>query len=46
MPTTPTLGNTTSTRDDNMALGDCNDAKASVLSPNAYLIARPKYTLS
>lgn len=43
---TSKLGDTTPIRDDNMALSNLDDSKASVPSPNAYLIARPTYTLS
>ncbi|GAB4035430.1 DNA/RNA non-specific endonuclease [Spirosoma jeollabukense] len=38
--------NTTPTRDDNMALGNPDGAKASESSPNAYLITRSTYSLS
>lgn len=34
------------TRDDNMALGNPDGARASESSPNAYLITRPTYSLS
>ncbi|GAB3946649.1 hypothetical protein GCM10028805_17510 [Spirosoma harenae] len=37
---------TTPTRDDNIALGNPDGAKASDSSPNAYLISRPTYSLS
>ncbi|GAB3718613.1 hypothetical protein GCM10027592_61720 [Spirosoma flavus] len=38
--------NTTSTRDDNLALGNPDGARSSESSPNAYLISRATYSLS
>lgn len=45
-PSVPATGNTTPTRDDNLAMGNPDGAKASESSPNAYLITRPTYALS
>ncbi|UHG93176.1 DNA/RNA non-specific endonuclease [Spirosoma oryzicola] len=42
----PAPQNTSPTRDDNMALGNPDNAKTAESSPNAYLIARPMYSLS
>ncbi|WP_246859228.1 hypothetical protein [Spirosoma sp. KCTC 42546] len=42
----PIPANTTPTRDDNMAMGHPDEAKASESSPNAYLITRSTYSLS
>ena len=45
-PSVPVPANTTSTRDNNLALGNPDGAKASESSPNAYLITRDAYSLS
>jgi len=45
-PSVPIPANTTPTRDDNMAMGNPDGARASEFSPNAYLITRPTYSLS
>jgi endonuclease G len=45
-PSVPVSTNTTPTRDDNMAMGNPDGAKASEASPNAYLINRSTYSLS
>ncbi|WP_020597530.1 hypothetical protein [Spirosoma panaciterrae] len=45
-PSVTPPNNTTPTRDDNMALGNPDEAKASESSPNAYLITRSTYSLS
>nr|WP_317166050.1 DNA/RNA non-specific endonuclease [Spirosoma arboris] len=45
-PSVPIPANTTPTRDDNMAMGNPDGAKASDSSPNAYLITRSTYSLS
>lgn len=45
-PSVPVQANTTPTRDDNMAPGNLDGARASESSPNAYLITRATYSLS
>lgn len=45
-PSVPVQNNTTPTRDDNMALGNPDGAKASESSPNSYLITRSTYSIS
>lgn len=45
-PSVPVPANTTPTRDDNMALGNPDGARATESSPNAYLITRTTYSLS
>ncbi|GAB3539461.1 DNA/RNA non-specific endonuclease [Spirosoma fluminis] len=42
----PAPQSTVPTRDDNLALGNPDGARASESSPNAYLITRPTYSLS
>lgn len=45
-PSVPIRVNPTPTRDDNLAMGNPDQAQAVLGNPNAYLIVRSTYTLS